>query len=64
MGNKCISLYQQVLKHEEVNVACARLIAADPVRYPGVFQDWAQLVLNRAGEQPGGQGNGEERCHG
>ena len=25
----------------------ARIIAAEPLRYPGVIQDWAMLVLRR-----------------
>lgn len=28
------------------NIECARLIAADPDRYPGLMQEWAAKVLN------------------
>jgi hypothetical protein len=30
------------------NEQAARIIAADPARYPGVMQEWAALVLERA----------------
>lgn len=30
------------------NIEAARIISADPTRYPGVMQEWARLVLNKA----------------
>ena len=30
------------------NLECAGIIAADPIRYPGMMQTWAVLVLQRA----------------
>jgi hypothetical protein len=27
---------------------CARIVAADPVKYQGVLQTWATLVIERA----------------
>jgi len=41
-------------KFDEQNLEAARIIAADPVRYPGGMQDWATLVLKRL-ERPGGR---------
>jgi hypothetical protein len=41
-------------KFDAQNLEAARIIAADPVRYPGGMQDWATLVLKRL-ERPGGR---------
>ena len=41
-------------KYDEQNLEAARIIAADPVKYPGGMQDWATLVLKRL-ERPGGR---------
>jgi hypothetical protein len=32
-------------------IEAARIIAADPDRYPGVMQEWAAMVLNLAAER-------------
>jgi hypothetical protein len=33
------------------NIEAARIIAADPVKYPGIMQEWARLVLNPSAER-------------
>jgi hypothetical protein len=33
------------------NIEAARIIAADPVRYPGIMQEWARMVLNPPAER-------------
>lgn len=33
-------------RYAEQNEACARIIAADPVKYPGLMQTWATIVLH------------------
>jgi hypothetical protein len=38
------------------NLESARIIAADPGRYPGIMQEWARLVLN-----PPAEGRGASR---
>jgi hypothetical protein len=35
----------------ELSSRAARIIAAYPLRYPGVMQTWASLVLVQAGER-------------
>jgi hypothetical protein len=30
------------------NETCARIIAADPERYPGTMQQWAALVIEKS----------------
>ena len=35
-------------KFDEQNLRAARIIAADPVRYPGLMQEWAALVVGKA----------------
>jgi len=37
--------------YREQNLECARIIAAEPERYPGALQDWARLVLNPPAER-------------
>ena len=39
-----------VARHDAANLEAATLIAADPERYPGEMQEWADLVLSRAAE--------------
>jgi hypothetical protein len=34
-------------KYDEQNLEAARIIAADPLKYPGGMQAWAALVLKR-----------------
>ncbi len=34
-------------KYDGANLEAARIIAADPERYPGGMQEWAQMVLKR-----------------
>ena len=34
-------------KYDEQNLEAARIIAADPLKYPGGMQAWAELVLKR-----------------
>ncbi len=34
-------------KYDAANLEAARIIAADPERYPGGMQEWAQRVLAR-----------------
>ena len=34
------------------NLECAAIIAADPVRYPGLMQEWADMILSRAAAPP------------
>ena len=31
------------------NLEAARIIAADPDKYPGVMQEWAQMILDTLG---------------
>lgn len=31
------------------NLEAARIVAADPERYPGLMQEWASAVLTKAG---------------
>jgi hypothetical protein len=45
--SKSVSLYHKALSYQADNLACARLVMSDPVRYPGVLQKWARLVLAR-----------------
>jgi hypothetical protein len=33
------------------NIEAALIIAADPVRYPGVMQEWAAIVLSPPAER-------------
>jgi len=42
------------------NEECARVIAADPVRYPGIMQTWAQMVLS----WPNGVNNRQLKANG
>jgi hypothetical protein len=37
--------------YQQANRECARIIAADSVRYPGIMQTWARLVLDRERER-------------
>ena len=39
-------------RYRETNETCARIIAAEPERYPGLPQEWARLVLSRVAEPP------------
>jgi hypothetical protein len=41
-------------KYDEQNLEAARIIAADPLKYPGGMQAWATLVLKRM-ERPAGR---------
>lgn len=41
-------------KFDEQNLEAARIIAADPLKYPGGMQEWADLVLKRF-ERPAGR---------
>jgi hypothetical protein len=34
--------------YQQQNEMAANLIAADPVRYQGVLQEWADLILSKA----------------
>lgn len=38
-------------RYDGANLECARIIAADPIKYPGGAQQWAAAVLKRL-EQP------------
>jgi hypothetical protein len=40
-------------KFDEQNLEAARIIAADPVKYPGGMQEWAALVLKRLEQSAG-----------
>ena len=42
---------QKLARYEAGNVEAARIIAADPVRYPGAMQEWARRVLNPPAER-------------
>ena len=44
------TIHSQTKQYDARNVESARLIAADPVKYPGVMQAWAQLILQRNGQ--------------
>jgi hypothetical protein len=46
------SRLQIVARFDAVNLASARIIAADPERYPGGAQEWARLVLARLRPRP------------
>ena len=37
-------------QYAEGNLLAATIIAADPVKYPGGAQEWADLILTRAAE--------------
>lgn len=37
--------------YREQNLECAKIIAADPAKYPGIMQEWARLVLNPPDER-------------
>jgi hypothetical protein len=37
--------------YRAANLEAARIIAADPHRYPGLMQEWAHLVLNPPAER-------------
>jgi hypothetical protein len=39
-------------KFDEENLRAARIVAADPVRYPGLMQEWADMILSRAAAPP------------
>jgi len=41
-------------KFAEQNLKAVRIIAADPLKYPGGMQEWADLVLKRL-ERPAGR---------
>lgn len=43
---------EQSVAYQASNLACAKIVAADPDRYPGLMQEWAQLVLQRANVTP------------
>jgi hypothetical protein len=36
----------RVDQYRAVNLECACIIAGDPVKYPGLMQEWARLVLD------------------
>jgi len=42
---------RKIESYRAANEECARIIAADPVRYPGVMQEWARLVLQSLPER-------------
>lgn len=46
-------------KYDASNLQCARIIAADPIRYPGGAQLWAAAVLARLQETESGDSGGE-----
>jgi hypothetical protein len=37
---KKTSLYRKVLRYQQDNLACARIVIADPAKYPGVLQEY------------------------
>ena len=39
-------------QYDVANLAAARLIAADPLRYPGLAAKWARTVLERSAAPP------------
>lgn len=39
---------KQLAAYRQCNLKAARIVAADPVKYPGIMQEWAELVLGRA----------------
>ena len=36
---------QRTLFDRNAQIACAAIIAANPVRYPGIMQEWARIVI-------------------
>jgi hypothetical protein len=58
------SRLQSIARFEAANLECARIIAADPVRYPGGAQEWARRVLARLGRrrEPKGFTSGVRRA--
>jgi hypothetical protein len=39
---------RKALEYEADNFVCARIVIADPAKYPGVLREWAELVLAKA----------------
>jgi hypothetical protein len=43
-----IANQRKLAAYRQSNLEAARIVAADPVKYPGIMQEWAQLVLRQA----------------
>lgn len=42
---------RKIEQYRTANLECARIIAAEPLKYPGVMQEWAAMVLNSSTER-------------
>ena len=42
-----ITVKQVTRSYADANLAAARILAADPLRYPGLPQTWARLVIEK-----------------
>jgi hypothetical protein len=42
---------ERIAEIEKRNLKCAQIIVADPVKYPGIMQEWAQLVIAKAAKR-------------
>jgi hypothetical protein len=38
--------------YDAANLECASIIAADPVKYQGLVQEWADAILSKAADVP------------
>lgn len=45
------TIEQKLAQLAAANVTAARIILADPARYGGIMQEWAQMVLRDAAEE-------------
>lgn len=41
-----------VRRFEHVNDEAARIALSDPQKYPGVIQEWAEMVIEKAAQKP------------
>jgi hypothetical protein len=42
---------RKIEQYHAANLECARIIASDPDRYPGVTQEWAAMILSLPAKQ-------------
>lgn len=47
MSSMTASARRRQAEFDRQNLEAARIIAADPARYPGLLQEWARAVLRR-----------------
>lgn len=45
-----MTIWEQTQHYRKQNLEMARIIIAEPLRYPGLLQLWAEMILARAGE--------------